>query len=50
MAALLVAVGAFFAVTAIVYDARSWPSGDEPHYLVISETLLEYHSFEVATR
>ncbi len=48
VAALLVAVGAFFAVTAIVYDARSSPSGDEPHYLVISETLLDYHSFEVA--
>ena len=48
LAALLVVVGAFFLATAIVYDARTWPSGDEPHYLVISETLLRYHSFEVA--
>jgi hypothetical protein len=42
-----VVVGAFFLVTAVVYDARTSPSGDEPHYLVISQTLLTYHSFDV---
>jgi hypothetical protein len=48
LVALFVAVGAFFLTAAIVYDSRTSPSGDEPHYLVISETLLRYHSFEVA--
>ncbi|HEY4035365.1 MAG TPA: hypothetical protein VGL94_15515 [Ktedonobacteraceae bacterium] len=24
-----------------------WPSGDEPHYLLISETLIKYHSLDV---
>lgn len=47
LAALLVVVGAFFLVTAVVYDARTSPTGDEPHYLVISQTLLTYHSFDV---
>ena len=48
LAALLVAVGGFFLLIAVLYDGKTSATGDEPHYLVISETLLRYHSLEVA--
>jgi hypothetical protein len=49
VAALVVAVGGFFLGMAVLYASRAWPTGDEPHYLVISQTLLKYHSLDVAT-
>jgi hypothetical protein len=45
--ALLLGTGLFFLSIAILYAGRAWPTGDEPHYLVISETLLKYHSLDV---
>src|SRR3979411_2617643 len=46
--ALAVGTGLFFLSIAILYVSRASPTGDEPHYLVISETLLKYHSIDVA--
>src|SRR5947207_5619549 len=37
----------YFLVATIYVAIGSWPSGDEPHYLLISETLIKYHSFDV---
>jgi hypothetical protein len=37
-----------YVAVAVVYSGRVWPTGDEPHYLVISETLVKYHSLDVA--
>src|SRR5438105_8291302 len=36
-----------FFTTTFYYVLSSPPSGDEPHYLVISQTLLKYHSLDV---
>ncbi len=36
-----------FFTTSFVDLHTSYPSGDEPHYLVISQTLLKYHSLDV---
>jgi len=45
---LVVVCGLLFFVTALVYVLmRFLPSGDEPHYLVISQTILKYHSLDV---
>jgi len=45
---LVVVCGLLFFVTALVYVFMHFlPSGDEPHYLVISQTLLKYHSLDV---
>jgi len=49
LAALAVGVGGFFLVICLIYAGKAGPTGDEPHYLVISETLLKYHSLDVAT-
>jgi hypothetical protein len=49
LAALVVGIGGFFLAMAVLYAHTAWPTGDEPHYLVISETLLKYHSLDVAT-
>src|SRR5260370_451633 len=44
----LVAICSFlFFTTSFVDLHTSNPSGDEPHYLVISQTLLKYHSLDV---
>ncbi len=48
MRMLVVICGLLFFVTALVYVGfRFLPSGDEPHYLVISQTILKYHSLDV---
>ena len=40
--------GLLFFTTSLVYvEVGAYPSGDEPHYLVISQTLLKYHSLSV---
>jgi len=44
---LVLGTGAFFVAVAAVYVSKAWPTGDEPHYLVITETLLKYHSLDV---
>ncbi len=46
---MLVAIcGILFFITALVYVLLGFlPSGDEPHYLVISQTILKYHSLDV---
>jgi len=45
---LVVICGFLFFVTALVYVLLGFlPSGDEPHYLVISQTILKYHSLDV---
>ena len=37
-----------FLITSFIYvQFSSPPSGDEPHYLIISQTLLKYHSLNV---
>ena len=48
LAILVVGVGGFFLAMAVWYAHTTWPTGDEPHYLVISQTLLKYHSLDVA--
>src|SRR5260370_20105643 len=40
----------YFLVATIYVAIGSWPSGDEPHYLLISETLIKYHSLDVLKR
>src|SRR5947209_1580345 len=37
----------YFATSFWYVQSSSLPSGDEPHYLVISQTLLKYHSLDV---
>ncbi len=37
-----------FAWTSLFYLHSTFPTGDEPHYLVISQTLLKYHSLNVS--
>ena len=37
----------FFTTAFFYVQFSSPPSGDEPHYLVISQTLLKYHSLNV---
>jgi hypothetical protein len=49
LAALVLGVGGFILAICLLYAGKSGPTGDEPHYLVISETLLKYHSLDVAT-
>lgn len=45
---LMVICGTLFFITALVYVGLGFlPSGDEPHYLIISQTLLKYHSLAV---
>src|SRR4030088_2932473 len=48
LAALVVGIGGFLVAVAVLYARTTWPTGDEPHYLVISETLVKYHSLDVA--
>src|SRR5438477_9902765 len=36
-----------FFTTTFYYVLSSPPSGDEPHFLIISQTLLKYHSLNV---
>jgi len=36
-----------FFTTSFLYVQFALPSGDEPHYLVISQTLIKYHSINV---
>lgn len=46
--ALALGSGILFCLTALLYVTLGAPaSGDEPHYLVISQTLLKYHSLNV---
>jgi hypothetical protein len=44
---LLLLTCAVFLVTGYVYYRNSYPQGDEPHYLIISQTMLKYHSIDV---
>src|SRR5947209_12285201 len=45
---LIVICCACYFITSFYYvEYSSPPSGDEPHYLVISQTLLTYHSLDV---
>ena len=45
---LLLFCGILYFTTSLWYvEYSSPPSGDEPHYLVISQTLLKYHSLDV---
>ena len=47
--ALLIALcSVLFFITSYVYVRYySIPTGDEPHFLIISQTLLKYHSLNV---
>lgn len=44
---LLLLSGLVLLLSAFLTDRLDTPTGDEPHYLVISQTLLLYHSLEV---
>jgi hypothetical protein len=45
---LILCCSIVFFITSFIYVRfSSPPSGDEPHYLVISQTLLKYHSLDV---
>ena len=45
---LILYCGVVFFTTSFIYvQFSSPPSGDEPHYLIISQTLLKYHSLNV---
>ena len=45
---LVVVCGLLFLLTAVIYVGFGLlPSGDEPHYLIISQTILKYHSLDV---
>lgn len=45
---LMIICGLLFFITSYMYvKFGGTPQGDEPHYLVISQTLLKYHSFNV---
>jgi hypothetical protein len=45
---LILCCGVVFFTTSLIYvQFSSPPSGDEPHYLIISQTLLKYHSLNV---
>lgn len=46
---LILICGLLYFITSLSYVELpiSWPSGDEPHYLVISQTLVKYHSLNV---
>lgn len=44
---LLLFSGLVFLLSAYVCDQLDIPTGDEPHYLVISQTLVLYHSLNV---
>ncbi len=43
----LLAFTAFFYVRDSNSSHSAYPNGDEPHYLIISQTLLKYHSLDV---
>jgi hypothetical protein len=43
---LLLLSGLVFFSSAYISDQLDSPTGDEPHYLVISQTLLLYHSLD----
>lgn len=36
-----------YGVTSYLYSTNFRPRGDEPHYLMISQTLLKYHSLDI---
>lgn len=44
---LLLLTCAVFMLTGYIYYRNSYPQGDEPHYLIISQTMLKYHSIDV---
>src|SRR5258708_37260891 len=44
---LLLLTCAVFLLTGYFYYRNSYPQGDEPHYLIISQTMLKYHSIDV---
>lgn len=44
---LLLLSGLVFLLSAYICDQLDIPTGDEPHYLVISQTLVLYHSLNV---
>jgi hypothetical protein len=45
---LVLSCSVVFLTTSLIYvQFSSPPSGDEPHYLIISQTLLKYHSLNV---
>jgi hypothetical protein len=45
---LTVICGLLFGLTGLIYVGLGvLPTGDEPHYLIISQTLLKYHSLNV---
>jgi hypothetical protein len=44
---LLLLSGLVFFFSASISNRLDFPTGDEPHYLVISQTLLRYHSLDV---
>jgi hypothetical protein len=45
---LIVICGLLFGLTALIYVGLGiLPTGDEPHYLIISQTLLKYHSLNM---
>src|SRR5437764_13226515 len=45
---LILISSSVFLITSFIYvQFSSPPSGDEPHYLIISQTLLKYHSLNV---
>lgn len=46
---LIIICSILYFITSLLYVELPFflPSGDEPHYLVISQTLLKYHSLNV---
>jgi hypothetical protein len=45
---LIVICGLLYGATGLIYVGSGiLPTGDEPHYLIISQTLLKYHSLNV---
>lgn len=47
IAALLFFITDYFYVVLPLPLFTSYPTGDEPHYLIISQTILKYHSLDV---
>src|SRR6202022_766598 len=46
---LVVTCSLLFGITSLYYITRPiYPTGDEPHYLIISQTLIKYHSLNVS--
>jgi hypothetical protein len=46
---LIIISAVTYFLVAIVYVVKlgAWPSGDEPHYLLMTETLIKYHSLDI---